>query len=285
MPKTVTIRLRGGLGNQLFQYAAARNLSIKESAETQLDCRDLILKNERPLGLKFFNLVSHSKILDIGRPPSWAHKIYKKATGSIYSEPAFNYSDKFNNLRASIYLEGYFQSEKYFLENETQIRDGISAVPTEAVNINRIAAELMPETKTVSLHVRRGDYTKPKNLKIHGVLSPSYYVRALETVNSSCGPGLTVCVFTDDVNWVEKNLQLPAGTRIISKHTNSMIEDLFLMARCDHHIIANSSFSWWGAWLNPSKSKVVVAPKQWFTEAASLKINTVDLCPPAWIRI
>ena len=179
MAKTVTIRMRGGLGNQLFQYAEARSLAINNKAELELDCRDLILKNEQSFELKNFNLISHVKILDKGKPPSYGWRIYKKACRELYSELFFNYNNSFVSLNAPIYLEGYFQSEKYFYQNEKQIRKDISPNIDFEPKIKQQVEMLVPKSKSVSLHIRRGDYTNNKNLKIHGILSMNYYKHAL----------------------------------------------------------------------------------------------------------
>jgi hypothetical protein len=144
-----------------------------------------------------------------------------------------------------------------------------------------LTERLLPTVPTLSLHVRRGDYTHPATMAVHGLMGPDYYARAVRLVAERVGPTVA-CVFTDDPVWTRANLALPPKSRIISDHTKSALEDLVLMSRCSHHITANSSFSWWGAWLNPRADKVVVTPERWFQPASGL--DTRDLRPDGWLR-
>jgi len=285
MNSKITVRMRGGMGNQMFQYAAARSLALSENAEVEIDCRDLIKKGDRNFALNYFSLMSHVKIIDKGTPFNWPERFFKKISKQLYSEPEYHFNPKFNLLKAPNYLEGYFQSEKYFLKYRKQILSDFSINSSSLKFVDHSIKNLLPPTTTVSLHVRRGDYITPKNLKIHGVLDIDYYQNAIELIKSKFGNHITICVFTDDIRWVEENLQLPQPARIISKFTNNMIQDIFLMSQCNHHIIANSSFSWWGAWLNSSAEKTVIAPQKWFGEKKLKKIDTSDLYPDSWVRI
>ena len=148
-----------------------------------------------------------------------------------------------------------------------------------------LSAALIPKHETISLHIRRGDYLTAKQINIQGVLNLDYYFNALEIIKGTLDEKPEVCIFTDDINWTEENLKLPFPSRIISRHTKRPIEDLILMSHCTHHIIANSTFSWWGAWLNSSQSKIVVTPKKRFADKLASKLDIKDLYPDSWIRI
>ena len=146
----------------------------------------------------------------------------------------------------------------------------------------RLPRRSMP-SNAVSLHVRRGDYVSdPATNRFHGTCSPDYYRQAVDYVIGRAGvPHLFV--FSDDQEWTRANLQFAVPRRSSSANPPDCgYRDMQLMARCRHHIIANSSFSWWGAWLNPSPEKIVVAPKQWFS---SPRNDTRDLVPPNWVRM
>ncbi len=135
----------------------------------------------------------------------------------------------------------------------------------------------------VSIHIRRGDYvTNTSANDFHGLCSLEYYSAGIEYVLSRV-PDATLDVFSDDIEWARLNIRIPAPTIFIDHNQGrSSWEDMRLMSRCQHHIIANSSFSWWGAWLNPSPDKIVIAPSKWFADSSIL---TDDIVPSTWIRI
>jgi hypothetical protein len=138
------------------------------------------------------------------------------------------------------------------------------------------------EKNSVSLHVRRGDYvSNPDANKYHGTKGLDYYIAALARVNKSQKDS-TVFVFSDDIAWCKKNLKLKAKKVVWVDGKNSPIEDIYLMSLCKSNIIANSTFSWWGAWLNSNPKKIVVAPKVWFSDS---NIDTSDLIPADWTRL
>jgi hypothetical protein len=178
-------------------------------------------------------------------------------------------------------LEGYFQSERYFEDVAEVIRADFTPPADELGRLDDLASRLLPSGPKVALHVRRGDYTNPATMAVHGLMGPEYYARARHLLAERTGPS-AVCVFTDDPAWVRANLGLPADSVFVSEHTRSAVEDLILMSRCSHHITANSSFSWWGAWLNPKPDKVVVTPSRWFQPTSGL--DTRDLRPAGWLQ-
>jgi len=289
--------LKGGLGNQLFQYAFGRRMALQNNSPLQLDMSFFNTAkgnrpfSERPYELSVFKIhaepASDGTIRriknSINNPiirrlreqfPSLFH--YK-----IFKEKSFEFDPEVNSLKGNLYLEGYWQSEKYFGSMEKDLRKEFVFLP-QASEANLKALDEIKNSNAVSLHIRRGDLVASKEAaEFHGVLPMEYYEKALAMMMERV-PGLRVFIFSDDPEWARSN-SLFAGSTIIDWNQGSRsYEDLRLMSNCKHHILANSSFSWWGVWLNPSAEKIVIAPKQWFRNP---KINTSDLIPPSWIRI
>jgi hypothetical protein len=183
---------------------------------------------------------------------------------------------------ASCYLKGYWQSPKYFASVESYIRQDI-VVKEPLAGVNFEIAERIVDSQSVSLHVRRGDYaTNPVTQNYHGTCGPEYYESAQRALLEQLG-SIELFVFSDDPDWVEHNLRFLAPATMMQHNGPSRdYEDLRLLSLCRHHIIANSTFSWWGAWLCANPTKSVIAPKNWF-RGAGLSAN--DLLPNSWIRI
>jgi hypothetical protein len=197
------------------------------------------------------------------------------------AEPRFSYAP-LASVGTGVVLDGYFQSWRYFAEQERAIRAGLTLRhPLSGDNAElarRIAAD-----NAICVHVRRGDYVKNAvNVAYHGALDLSYYQRALEVLGAAT-KGAVLYVFSDDPAWSREHIKLGLPTVVIEpSHPDRPWEDLCLMSACRHFIIANSSFSWWGAWLATHADKRVVAPKVWFAGADH---DTADLCPPDWTRL
>ena len=283
--KQIVVALEGGLGNQMFQYAAGRAMSLRSGRPLVLDLRQLLGHGQRAYGLGDFQLGEGLKLLAEGPPvrSGRLQRLIRRITSGeqTFREASFTYDERIRSVEAPVRLEGYFQSERYFAEAADALRSELRPRPELAAEIEAIGERLLPSGPCVSLHVRRGDYTNPTTMAVHGLVMPDYYERALRAVTERVGQ-VTICVFTDEPAWVRANLRLPAETRFLSEHTRTALQDLVLMSRCSHHITANSSFSWWGAWLNPRADKVVVTPEQWFQPAAGL--DTRDLRPAGWLK-
>ncbi|MBM3826469.1 MAG: alpha-1,2-fucosyltransferase [Verrucomicrobia bacterium] len=287
MKPSVTSVIDGGVGNQMFQYAAARALSHRLGAELTLDVRRLNHRAHRAFGLADFKLAPSCRILaegPPGKPPGRFGRLVRSALGvrDYFAEKTFAYDPAVLGLAAPVTLDGYFQSERYFREEAALIRADFEPKASLAEAIDWRAA-CFPPGPTASLHVRRGDYVEAKNQAYHGLATLAYYERALAILAERTAVMPTICVFTDDPGWVRANLPLPRGTRYVSEHTSAALEDLILMSRCTHHVTANSSFSWWGAWLNPRADKIVITPAQWFQPGAGL--DTRDLRPTSWLAV
>ncbi len=279
----VIVRLVGGLGNQLFQYSFGRAFSLRNKTPLLLDIGAFKDYKLRPYALAHFNISANSASPDqiaqtARKVPKW---MFWKSP-RFYREPHFEFDAKVKALRPPIYLDGYWQSEKYFSEFSEQLRSDLRIIaPVSSENIEMLAQ--IQEENSVSMHIRRGDYlTNPAAAQVHGVLELEYYYEAMERMRTKMlNPKFFV--FSDDPVWVKKNFRDTADLSFSSNpNTNKDYEDLRLMSACKSHIIANSTFSWWGAWLNPRSDKTVIAPKNWFAANAH---NDKDLIPTSWERI
>ena len=281
-------RIRGGLGNQLFQYCMARSLADKLGTQLGLDIRDFNQDSPYLMGLKNFNIranlnppgiVKHKKdgyikyIIDIIRGN---HKF-------VYKEPHLSFDKNCALLPNKTYLKGYWQSEKYFENNKLNIFNDLKIVTEQSSQNKKISNQIACKT-SVSLHIRRGDYiSNPAYNAAHGICSLRYYENAVSYLLKKIGKNFTIFAFSDDPEWVSANLKLPIDICFVNNNSSEYnYEDLRLMSECDHNIIANSSFSWWGAWLNSSNKKTVIAPSKWYADQSM--INN-DIIPENWIRI
>jgi len=204
-----------------------------------------------------------------------------------YREPHFHYDPAFEALGPRATLFGYFQSERYFssiagsLCGWFALREPLGVAASAA--LERIEASGLP----VSVHVRRGDYLKPGTLEYHGLLGEPYYREALARLEPDVGQESELFVFSDDMDAAEQVLNFVPKARLVHVRGDPERpwEDMALMARCRHHVIANSSFSWWGAWLNRWPDKIVVAPRNWFALGQLNRSRTFDLYPPGWLLV
>ncbi len=285
----------GGLGNQMFQYAMGRALSLENSQPLLLDISDFEgyrLHQGFELQRIFNASIAIAKPSDVQHVLGWqSHPLAKPLlmrpalTGlrskQFVVEPHFQYWPKVNGIQGDCYLTGYWQSEKYFQKHIDTIRQDFSfKLPLAGKNAD--SANLINEVNAVSLHVRRGDYVNnSKTNSMHGVCSLDYYQAAIEFIlNRVKNP--CFFVFSDDITWVKQNLKMTVRCEYIDHNQGPASHfDMQLMSICKHHIIANSSFSWWGAWLNPDPEKIVIAPQKWF----SANKNTADLLPPEWTAL
>ncbi len=292
----VIVKLIGGLGNQLFQYAAARKLANKHSTELKLDVSGFETYKLHKYSLSHFNIqenfASEGEInaLTGQRKEGTITRIFRRALHKPAKLPAthikeknpFHFDPEILNLPDGVYLEGYWQSEKYFSDIESIVRKELT-VKTPLSGKDKELAKQMDSCDSVSIHIRRGDYvTNPHTSMVHGTSDLDYYNRCIRSIAESV-KNPHFFVFSDDPEWVRDNLNPPYPTTFVDHNgADRNHEDLRLMSQCKHNIIANSTFSWWGAWLNSNPEKVVLAPKLWFR---SDKYNNKDLIPDRWIKI
>jgi hypothetical protein len=290
----VISHILGGLGNQMFQYSAGRALSLARGVDLKLDISDFScynLHNGFELDKVFNCQFEYATKSDIDEVLSWrAIPIFRKFISNpffntirsrkLIIEPSLNYWDGFHSLPSSCYLSGYWQSLGYFKHFEKKIReDFIFRLPL--LNKNRDVANLINSTNSVSLHVRRGDYVKDlKTARIHGTCSLDYYQSAILHIKNKIKNPFFI-IFSDDIEWVRENIKLNFNSIYVDHNIgDASFYDLHLMTLCQNHIIANSSFSWWGAWLSKNNKKIVICPKIWFADRS----KEVDLAIDGWIQ-
>lgn len=298
----IITRLIGGLGNQLFQYAVGRAVATRTNSPLLLDASGFANYELRRYELDGFNvcaqLASDAQLARVGvtagDAPSLLDRIkcrlFPRSASKlslqepILRESSFTYDARIEQAQAPIYLDGYWQSERYFSAIRTQLLQELTLKsdwgPGNEAMFGRIQAE---GARAVSLHVRRGDYvTNAHTASYHGVCSLDYYRAAVAYIAERVAVP-HFFIFSDDHDWVRENLQTGFPTTFVAVNSaDNGIYDIMLMKSCRHHIIANSSFSWWGAWLNPLTEKLVIAPQQWFKEADK---DTCDLIPSGWVRL
>jgi hypothetical protein len=284
----VTVKICGGLGNQMFQYAVARHLALKHRCEVALDAREYALQKKRTFDLGAFKLAENIVICGAGDLPEKTSRWRFFSTGAkktnVFQERHFHYDSSVQRIGPPVFLKGYFQSPEYFLGSEELLRSEFK-LKDEGGDAFLYWRSRIAGKNGISLHVRRGDFLESGITSVHGVLPTDYYERALALIDCRSSAQAEVFVFTDDPEWVKANLKVGRKFELISGSKMKPIEEMTLMAMCANHVIANSTFSWWGAWLNPDVSKSVVAPRRWFSAEAARRMNTADLFPQGWLLL
>jgi hypothetical protein len=286
--KMIISKIIGGLGNQLFQYAAGRTLAHLNQSEFRLDVSAFDEYKLRDFELLNFNIAANFATENEIKGLLPAHNLEKifqylspVRKRTYYREKYFHFDKNVLMLGPDVYLKGHFQSEKYFLSAVEIIRKEITLKDAVIRNVADFSKKSR-SGNSISVHIRRGDLSKNSvSTEYHGILSAEYYKDAFEVINSKI-PNPVFYFFSDDINWVKENLNIPGAIYVSGEISKNHLEDLYLMSQCKHHIIANSSFSWWGAWLNDNPEKIVIAPKKWFNKGPK---DTYDLYPEGWIVI
>ena len=291
----IVVRLTGGLGNQLFQYAMGRYHSLRHSVELVLEDSFYIDppadSTPRQYDLDKYPIVARrSNAEERHAWRSYTGRISKRFRRFVDFPGPFIYvherpgqfNSNVNELGDGIFLDGYWQSERYFPGIQASLyADFLPLLPMLSED-TRISA-IMKARQSISLHIRRGDYVSNIAANtIHGVCGLDYYDRAIRyMVERQTDP--VFFIFSDDMQWVKKNLVINYP-HVFVEHNSSTkaFQDLRLMSQCNHHILANSSFSWWGAWLNPSAEKLIVRPRTWFV---GLPQTSTWACPEEWAAI
>lgn len=293
----IIVRLEGGLGNSMFQYALGRHLSIRHSTDLRFDVSSYATN---PLGnysfsLEAFSIAIHDNLASPEEIRRFAR--YMRRPGRHRLLYNFLYADQrkyvlerhyqydpsvLADTKADAYLHGWWQCERYFTDiRDVLLKDFTVATPLEGKNRN--VSERIRGSAAISMHVRRLDYVaNPVTRNYHGELPKSYYDEALRRICEHVSNPV-LFVFSDDAAWARTHMTFPVETYYVEGNDDAPHEDLRLMSLCKHHIIANSSFSWWGAWLNPSSDKLVVAPYPWLADTS--KQNTADVVPVSWIKL
>jgi hypothetical protein len=283
----------------MFQYACGRAVATRAEERLRLDTSDIASSTPaapRRYGLKIFNIdadiVAPKELAGLVEAPPkglvaqiW-QEISRKRAAPVnlrrVMEPHFNFDPSILAVGDNSYLDGYFQSEKYFRDQAEVIRHDFTLRPEIEARLNREMFVQVERCESISIHIRRGDYVSHQETnQFHGVLPPEYYQRCIEHLAAQISNPIFF-LFSDDPNWVEENLHLSHPAILVSNGRLKHYEELWLMSRCRHHIIANSSFSWWGAWLDPRPDKIVCAPEEWFADKS---LNTSDLISEGWMRL
>jgi hypothetical protein len=286
----IIVKAIGGLGNQMFQYAYAKVLEQKghkvkidiSSFDTyklhggyQLDKYDLDLETstqEENKKLYVNNILS---------------KILKKLgidNSNLVKEQSLLFDKKLLDVEDNRYIDGYFQSEKYFTTIRSILLDQFVINKDLSNYTKEIEKDIVSSIVSCSIHIRRGDYvSNEKSNNTHGTCDIEYYKKSIELMDDKFND-IKYFIFSDDIEWVKKNLKMQNAIYIESEEKRIPHEDVYLMSLCSHNIIANSSFSWWGAWLNQNNNKIIISPKRWFNDAKMLE-QSGDIVCKSWKRI
>ena len=285
----IIVKLNRGLGNQLFQYAMGKSLARQYNRSLFLDIREFskvvptITTRSfelSELSIKDLNVIGSNHLFSFFS--LILSQFSRKARSYFFiEEQQFHFSELPRLNPFFIHLTGYWQSYKYF----ESIRDELSFIfkPHHLDNYSNDLIDHVQKNNSLSLHIRRGDYVTNIHANIfHGLCDLDYYYKSINYIRCNKQVDL-ICIFSDDIDWVKQNLFIE-GVEIIyvSEFVIDHIQEFEIMKQCQHNIIANSSFSWWAAFLNSNPEKIVIAPKKWFNDES---INTSDLCPQEWIRL
>lgn len=275
------IKMTGGLGNQMFIYAFYLRMK-KRHTNTRIDLSDMMHYNVHH-GYEMHHVFNLPKIeFCINQPLKkvieflFFKKIYERKQDSSSLLP---FDKKY--FWPLLYFKGFYQSERFFADMENDIRKAFT-FNSELFNekTQTMLKQIEHNEHAVSLHVRRGDYLEPKHWKTTGsVCQLPYYINAIAEMNRRIEQPVYY-VFSDDIAWVKENLPLPQAVFIDWNKGVESWQDMMLMSHCRHHIICNSTFSWWGAWLNPKENKTVIMPERWFQHC-----ETPNIYPAGWIKV
>jgi hypothetical protein len=293
----IIVELQGGLGNQMFQYACGKALSLKHNQKllidssllgpTKAETKDFMQRDYELAVFKLNAEVVGKQLLKSFEDSSFykkTRKLLKLPYKKCYHEIPGEGASQLDKITSPVLLKGYWQSEQYFLDYKKEIRRDFAFQPDPIGEIEG-ALNQINKTNSVSVHFRRGDYlSNPVAKKVLGPLDIGYYAGAIKKIQNELGNPFFY-IFSDDPEWVKKNLPLSKNYKIMEEFQyNKPHYDLLLMSNCKHHIIANSSFSWWGAWLNADPKKIVIAPNRWFADEQMNK-NSTYLVPREWIKL
>lgn len=264
----------------MFQYAAARGLAARRNTGVALDGREARVRGEGVLTRVFdLPLEDQQDLPPLKRDALLRYAAWRLSSPVFRREQGLGYNAAIEGFPDGSYLHGYWQSERYFAHVAEDIRQDF-AFPVFSSPQNADMAAQIGLGLSVSLHVRRGDYV---TLGAHGLCDQAYYTAALERVLDGLADTPTIFVFSDDPDWARSNLSLPCTKVVVDLNgAETDFEDMRLMSLCTHNIIGNSSFSWWGAWLNANPDKRVAGPKAWFGDP---KMDNPDILPDCWLKI
>lgn len=287
----IVTKIRGGLGNQLFQWAAGLNLARQHNTELLLDTGNYAINHARNFELEKLGIKINTADEQV---------VARTKAKQFYKQPFFHFDYRFLTLPDETFLRGYFCSDKYFSSCAIEVKSVLNKALGE-IELNSDQTNIVNQIKqsqAVAIHVRRGDYVSNSTYNdFFGTCSTDYYQAAISAVEELQGNSVKFFVFSDDLNWAKDNLRLRDTSVFVdtNRGADSYLDMLF-MAECSHNIIANSTFSWWSAWSNPNPSKIVIGPSKWFrsnyrTESGrgvwikNPHYYTGDIYPSTWIAL
>ena len=284
----ITVILKRGFGNILFQYAVGRHLAIKNNTTLRLNVVHYMKKHDR-FAKKIIRPLQDFGFTEIlYRPPVYKrilrrYGLYLPATDKrFYHEKGWGFDPKVLELNDGVYLDGYFQSEKYFKDIEPTIRKDLRLKEPSFNQEALFYKEKILNSNSVGIHIRRGDYL---HSPLHNVCDLNYYAKAIQYIQERL-TNPHFFVFSDDIAWCRKNMKLDNSDFIILPDSkNYFIRDFWLLSLCKHTIIPNSTFSWWAAWLNENPDKIVIGPHRWFNDEVLNAKALQDTMPENWVRL
>ena len=274
------IKMIGGLGNQMFIYAFYLQMR-KRFSDTRIDLSDMRHYHAH-------NGYELDRVFGISDREFCIAKPLKKVLEFLFFKVILERKQNLETMEAFtksyaypfLYFKGFYQSERFFKDVESEVRQAFAFDLNKAnAESQTLARQIQENPHAVSLHVRRGDYMEPKFYKRYGtVCSQAYFQRAVEMMLAQV-PQAHFYIFSDDVEWVQQNLRLPRATVVSCNRGADSWQDMMLMSLCRHNIICNSTFSWWGAWLNANPEKRVIAPSRWLAD-----VDMPYIIPETWIK-
>lgn len=263
----IIVQATDGLGNQLFQYAIGRKLSLLYKTDLFIDTTHFINNKHRQFLLNFlytkFSEINNYKRFALKHPLSFLK--LRSGVLTIFQED-HRLSGNSLQFTKNSFLKGYWGEEDYFKDIRNILLEDLKLKKEYQTNLFQLIQREVSQVNSVSIHVRRGDYLEDKNKFLFENLNISYYNNAIELITSKV-PNAKFYIFSDDINWTKRNLPIKSD-HVYVNESNSLkdFEELILMSSCTHNIIANSTFSWWGGWLNKNVNKLVIQPKNWYKD-------------------
>jgi hypothetical protein len=286
--RVVRVELVGGLGNQMFAFAAGLDLARRWDARLELDTAWFGSQSKRGYELGAFELLPECHVIDSSRDRNPLQAVLRRLPPplgwTMMEEQSFRFDPTLQyRRRRRARLAGYRQSPKYFAGSESAVATAFRLRGGESSGLATWTGRLAALGPTVSVHVRRGDYVSdPIVNRFHGLVGRAYYEEAILHIRAVSGLRPTIILFSDDLDAARSEVDGLGPIISVADGLAGPAEEIVLMSRCDHHVIANSSFSWWGAWLDRTGDGITVAPRKWFAGADPHTHEAIDLLPPGW---
>lgn len=289
----IAVKLWGGIGNQLFQYGFGCYLAEKRNEHVFFSTEKQIEISKLPISYFDLNIslltIDQLKSINYYFQNPYFYRLYRKickvfpfVNNKVVVEKKLYFHHKI--FQQDKFYDGYWQSYKYLLPIEKILRNKLTFNETDFSEI--YLKDQIKVNNSISIHIRRGDYLSKRNNRLFENCSKVYYQNAIDFISTKIEKP-HFYIFSNDIDWIKQNFIFKKSLNCTyvenSNLPNNVLTDLYLMSLCKHHIIANSTFSWWGAWLNASEEKIVISPLKWYK--GKLNESTIDLIPPKWIRM